>query len=298
MLKSTHTVQRLYIFAFCLLGVAACHHSDSKKQANGPVTNESQTRNTISSQNEDALVCAFFGLDNALPLRANALAMGAFGKDGMPLNFKDEMDPDTLDADDFLVIDGAGGQHVPIAATLRPADEAGENRTVLLIGEFGNNGSNPPVEIRIVGDLHTKAKNEHASAPSKARNLKNTSTRKIIPLREGPGMFFAQIIKGNLAEETEDNVQVVQVAWQGGITPTDPNIAEKDLFRFYTVYTSHDGELAPLTPKSISDINDGDNYHQLLVETQLPIVKVTMAAGVVKDPNGDPNPPTEVLLEH
>ena len=38
---------------------------------------------------------------------------------------------------------------------MAPANENGENRTVLLLGEFGTAVSNPPVEVRIVGDLFT-----------------------------------------------------------------------------------------------------------------------------------------------
>ncbi|MEO1618217.1 MAG: hypothetical protein AAFV88_20350 [Planctomycetota bacterium] len=169
---------------------------------------------------------------------------------------------------------------------------------MLLIGEFGTGGSNPPVEVKIVGDLQTKAKHEDASAPSIARNLKNASTKNVIPLDEGPRMFFAQIVKGDLAEQSDDNSQVVQVAWQGGITPVDKKIAEEDLFQFYTVYVEDDDQVTPLTPESIADINDNDNYHQLLVETQLPIVQVSMPAGIVKDPNGDSNPETQVMLEY
>ena len=48
-----------------------------------------------------------------------------------------------------------GDIHIPICVFLAPANENGENRTVLLIGEFGTAINNPPVEIRIVGDLFT-----------------------------------------------------------------------------------------------------------------------------------------------
>lgn len=44
----------------------------------------------------------------------------------------------------------------------------------------------------------------------------------------------------------------------------------------------------------MADVNDNDNFHQLEVDTTYPIVKVSIPAGVVKDPNGDPNPDTEV----
>ncbi len=299
MQTSKHPVYKLLItFAASLVGLGGCHSADSQKTDEAPATRKTETANNVTSENDDVIDCAFFGLDNGLPRRVNAVVRGAYGKDGMPLNFLDEIDASTLDAEDFLVTNREREKHVPIGAILMPADEEGENRTVLLIGEFGTGGSNPPVEVTIVGDLQTKAKHEDASAPSNARNLKNASTKNVIPLSEGPRMFFAQIVKGDLAEQSADNSQVVQVAWQGGITPVDKKVAEKDLFQFYTVYVEDDDKVIPLTPKSIADINDNDNYHQLLVETQAPIVKVSMPVGIVKDPNGDSNPETQVVLEY
>lgn len=248
----------------------------------------------VSRQDDPPIVCAFFGLDNELPLRANLLVRGAFGKDGMPVSFRDEIDASTLDASDFLVIDRQGNKHTPIGVTLRPADEEGENRTVLLIGEFGDAETNPPIEVQIVGELRTVKKRSEASAPSVARDLKGAATKNIIPLDAGPKMFFAQIITGDLAEPQSKTGQVVQVAWEGGITPFDTSVAEKDLFQFYKVYVDRSGELISLTPSLIADVNDNDNFHQLLVDSNHRIIKVTIQADVVKDPNGDPNPATEV----
>lgn len=101
------------------------------------------------------LVSAFFGLDNAMPFQANLLCPGALGMDGMPVNFKYPIDASTLSASDFEVVDSLGNIHIPMCAVLAPANEDGENRTVLLIGEFGNAATSPPVEVRVVGDLFT-----------------------------------------------------------------------------------------------------------------------------------------------
>ena len=111
-------------------------------------------------------------------------------------------------------------------------------------------------------------------------------------------MFFAQILEGDLAERSSRNSQVVQVAWEGGVTPVDEKLSEEDLCRFYKVYVDKNGKLVPLTPKSIADINDNDNYHQLSVDSSYPIVKVSMPANVVKDPNGDPNPDADVMVSY
>ena len=103
--------------------------------------------------NQDALVSAFFGLDNALP----SLLCNQLGNllDGMPVNFKFPLDAATLSESDFEVLDNLGNKYIPMCALLAPANENGENRTVLLLGEFGTAVTNPPVEVRVVGDLFT-----------------------------------------------------------------------------------------------------------------------------------------------
>ena len=107
----------------------------------------------ISAKSQDTLVSAFFGLDNGLP----SLLCNQFGSllDGMPVNFKFPLDASSLSETDFEVVDSLGNIHIPMCAVLAPANENSENRTVLLIGEFGTAITNPPVEVRVVGDLFT-----------------------------------------------------------------------------------------------------------------------------------------------
>ena len=56
-------------------------------------------------------------------------------------------------------------------AVLSPANENGENRTVLLLGEFGTAVTNPPAEVRVV-DLFTIDTLPEESAYSQIINLK------------------------------------------------------------------------------------------------------------------------------
>ena len=108
----------------------------------------------IVEERQDTLVSAFFGLDNALPslLLCNQ-QVGLL--DGMPVNFKFPLDASSLSETDFEVLDSLGNIHTPMCVSLAPANENGENRTVLLLGEFGTAITNPPVEVRVVGDLFT-----------------------------------------------------------------------------------------------------------------------------------------------
>jgi len=240
---------------------------------------------------QDAIVSAFFGLDNALP----GLLCNQPGSllDGMPVNFKFPLDVSSLSETDFEVLDRLGNIYTPNCVSLAPANENGENRTVLLLGEFGNTATNPPVEVKVVGDLFTIDAISGESTCSEIINLKGITTTNVIPLDDGPNLFFAQIIDGNL-NECNSGTQTIQVAWNGGITPYISGDTESDLFQYYVGYSYSSGVLIPHIPISIADINDNDNFHQLCFSTTDEIVKISMMANTVEDPNQDPNLYSEI----
>ena len=167
-------------------------------------------------KSQDTLVSAFFGLDNALP----GLLCNQPGSllDGMPVNFQFPLDASSLSETDFEVLDELGNVHAPICALLAPANENGENRTVLLLGEFGTAVSNPPVEVRIAGELFTAETFSGESACSEVINLNGMTTTNVVPLADGPSLFFAQKMEGDL-NECDSGTQTIQVAWDGGVTP-------------------------------------------------------------------------------
>ena len=240
---------------------------------------------------QDTLVSAFFGLDNALP----SLLCNQPGSllDGMPVNFRFPLDSSSLSGTDFEVVDSAGNIHIPMCAVLAPANENGENRTVLLLGEFGTAVTNPPVEVRVVGDLFTIDTLSGESVCSAIINLNGITTTNVIPLANGPSLFFAQRIDGNL-NECNSGTQTIQVAWDGGITPYISGDIESDLFQYYIGYSDSSGVLIPHIPISIADIDDNDNFHQLCFSTSDEIVKISMMANTVEDPNHDPNLYSEI----
>jgi len=245
----------------------------------------------LNAKSQDTLVSAFFGLDNALP----GLMCNQPGSllDGMPVNFRFPLDPSSLAETDFEVVDSLGNTHTPGCVFLAPADEDGENRTVLLLGEFGTASTNPPVEVRIVGDLLTAETFSGESACSEIINLNGLATTNVVPLDAGPSLFFAQRIEGNLNECTS-GTQTIQVAWNGGVTPYIDGDAESDLFQYYVGYSDSAGDLIPHVPISIADIEDNDNFHQLCFATSDEIVQVSMVANTVEDPNHDPNAYSEI----
>lgn len=65
------------------------------------------------------------------------------GQDGVPVVFSAEVDPMTVDPAAFVVRLSDGSVVVPEQAVLAPASEADENRTILLIGNFGAPGECP-----------------------------------------------------------------------------------------------------------------------------------------------------------
>ncbi len=69
---------------------------------------------------------------------------------------------------------------------------------------------------------------------------------------------------------------------------------ESDLFQYYVGYSDSSGVLIPHVPISIADINDNDNFHQLCFSTSDEIVKISMMALTVEDPNHDPNLYSEI----
>ena len=126
---------------------------------------------------------AFFGLDNALPSLLLCNQQGGL-IDGMPVNFKFPLDASSLSETDFEVLD-LGNIHTPMCVSLAPANENGENRTVLLLGEFGTAVTNPPVEVRVVGDLFTIDTFSGEFVCSEIINLNGITTTNVIPLTDG-----------------------------------------------------------------------------------------------------------------
>ena len=104
-------------------------------------------------KNHPRILSIYHGLD-PLPPRATRLCglPPAANQDGMPVVFSVQVDGDTISASAFAVETSSGEIVTPLCATLRPALEPLEQRTVLLIGEFSPADA-LPVSVEIVGQL-------------------------------------------------------------------------------------------------------------------------------------------------
>jgi len=264
---------------------------DTTESANLPREIDGQTAELFS---------AFFGLDDSLPFVANRICLGGWGKDGMPVIFSTEIDHTTMQAGDFTVIKQSGAKGTVHCVSLLPATDAGELRTALLIGEFGDASEDPPARVEITG---------HLFSIDRSLDFKGAGIG-VIPLEDGPALAMAELVnpeaedaglglgetKGSLCP-IEGVEQAVRAVWQGGVTleSGEPaGAAERELYRVRV--RAEDGEERELAPIALADNTDPDNNHILCLDTPDEVVSVSFPGEVFTDPNNDLNPPTSVML--
>ena len=248
------------------------------------------------------LLSAFYGLDDALPLLARFLVCrGSLGSDGMPVIFSREIDIKTMQAGDFHVVleDGSSGEIVCV--TPAPATDSGEFRTILLIGDFGS-ADNQAASVEIRGNLLSK---------DQRFNFRDRQVR-VTRLEDGPSLVLAEIVPpddwelgkratrfpfGGGSGCPDSTRQVLRVVWSGGITKPgggEVNDVERSAYR---VLVKDNGDvLTETSPIAIGDLGDGDNNHELCLDTEAPAVRVTFPAELVTDPREDLNPSTQVTV--
>ena len=242
---------------------------------------------------------AFFGLDNRLP-GINRICQGAAGQDGMPVVLSHTVDAATLEPGDFRIVTRSGAERSPICSNLGPASDAGEHRTVLLIGEFGDAPNDPPVQVLVVDDLFSDG------AAGDRVNFHGTQTH-VTPLDAGPSLVLAEVVpedgwsrpatdRGSSCPEGV--LQVVRATWAGGVRlPTGGELGDAERALYRVTVERPDGSRDELVPAALADLGDRDNNHLLCLDTSAPAVSVSFPAGHLVDPNRDLNPDTHVAVE-
>ena len=250
----------------------------------------------VENVREAKLLTSFFGLDNALPIRALMLYPLAVGKDGMPLVFSQEINPTTLDNTDFKIVTENGDILDVEFVTLKPANEEFELRTVLLIGEFGNFPDSPPKSVEIVGDLFSRS----------GKNYKGQKVE-VISLDQGPVLSYAEyftfddeypyISKGGGCDcERGTTETVVRTVWAGGVRALNGQELGKNELTAFEIMVVNGRDTVLTHPFAIADVNDNDNNIDLcLKEKGLPLM-VKVDEGIAIDPRNDPNPKTEITI--
>lgn len=256
---------------------------------------------TSSAAAEDAvaepgrILSAFFGLDDSRRLRVRTLAAcrGASGGDGMPVILSHEIDERTLDPEDFRVTTRSGAVGDVACVTLKPADEPGEKRTVLVIGDYGA-ADDQPATVEIVGDLISLDRRVNFSG----------AQAEVIPLEAGPTMILAEAVPlpdwtlGGRGDCPRSGVKgVVRATWVGGVTkPGGDEIDALEMQLYRVTVRLTDGAVETVAPLAVGDLNDNDNNHELCLGVDGAPLSVSFPAGALTDPNEDLNPDTEVQV--
>ena len=248
----------------------------------------------INKTREPRLLTAFFGLDNGLTQRSRLIYKNAPGQDGMPLVFSHELDPKTLEGADFAVTTKDGNVHLVEAASLLPANEEFELRTVLLIGEYGNHPDNPPVSVEVVGDLTART----------GQNFKGKSIE-VIPLPEGPVLSYAEyftfdedypyIESGNGCDcPKEETRTVVKAVWSGGVRALNGDELGENEKDNFIVTMVNGSDTLKVTPFQLADLGDNDNNIDLCLSHEGIPILVQVNENIAIDPNDDKNPETQI----
>lgn len=243
----------------------------------------------IDSKREAKVLSAFFGLDNALPARAALISPKAPGKDGMPIIFSHELDPATLDESDFKIKTAKGNYFKVEVASFRPAIEAFELRTVLLIGDYGNHPDDEPIEVEIIGDLLTRS----------GQNFKGQK-KNVTPLEKGPFISYAEYFKideaypyvseGNGCDCPKDKTNlVVRTVWAGGVRALNGEELGDNEINNFKVFLQKGKDTLEIQPFKIADIGDNDNNIDLCIKEEGTPFSVSVKANTAIDPRDDPN---------
>jgi hypothetical protein len=263
------------------------------------------------------VLAAYFG-DSVLANQARLLCpppTTAAGFGGMPIVFRSQIDagagfagnPLSLDPAHFRVrVRGTPGWTTPLCATLLPAVDPTEQRTVLLTGEFGSGGFERPVAIRIVGDVLT----------TDGASLKGLITFDVAGTDTGPELVLAERFTpgdGLIATSSPDDgtqdafcptdgtAAVVKLTFSGGVSgPNDAPLQDDPvaMAAIQAVATGPSGRRFVLNPFALRDV-DNDNHLDACFAPfgNLELRQVAVDSGVFFGPQNGANRSAAVPIE-
>ena len=235
---------------------------------------------------QSKILSAYYGLD-ALPAATNRICpIAVEGEDGMPVVFSVQIDGDSVMANAFQVQTASGEMVTPLCATLSPAVELLEQRTVLLAGPFGTPTA-PPLAVEVVGALEDMD----------GQSLQGERFTDITPLEAGPTLVLAERFEvdapGLVGECPTATQQVLQITWQGGVSgPMGSPLGEPQ--RLGISVRLQDGQT--VTPIALAD-DDPDNHVLVCLDAATAAASVTAAPGLFHDPGDDSNPETRIDVD-
>ena len=244
----------------------------------------SAQENEKDSEKQLRILSAYHGLDPLPALATRLCGMAPVSdQDGMPITFSVQINSATISPTAFAVETSSGEIVTPLCATLRPALEPLERRTVLLIGPFSQ-GDSLPVNVEIVEQLEDVDGN----------SLVGLKVEKVTPLAAGPSLVLAERFAANTSgldgECPLDTVQAVQLTWEGGVTgPQGADLAEAQRTAITVLLDNGDS----VHPHTLAD-DDPDNHVIACMAETSPAVSVSVVAGFFHDPGDDANPETRI----
>jgi len=236
------------------------------------------------SEKQMRILSAYHGLDPLPPLATRLCGMPpAGGQDGMPVTFSVQINSASVSAIAFAVETTSGEIITPLCATLRPATETLEKRTVLLIGAFSVDDA-LPLSVEIVEQLEDVDGN----------SLVGLRSEKVTLLSAGPSLVlaerFASDTEGLEGECPIETAQAVQLTWEGGVTGAQGAALAEAQRTAISVLLSDGDSVHPLI---LAD-DDPDNHVIACLAETSPAVSVSVAAGFFHDPGDDANPETRI----
>lgn len=207
------------------------------------------------------------------------------GDEGIPITFSVPIDSSTVDPSYFVFTTEENETFSPICATLEPAVDPDELHTILVAGNLGS-VDDPPKRVQVVGPLRS----------TNGLTLQGLWWEDITLNTEGPSLvraIFQPCVDG--AGIRGSCIDQIQTIWQGGITARmNQELGRPQLGGFTIV----DNQGNSFNPSAFNDLNDGDNYVELVIPRGVTdIRRVQVAANTVFDPTNNPNPETSANVE-
>jgi hypothetical protein len=242
------------------------------------------------------ILSASWGTDGAV-----GCPNGEQGLDNIPVTFNWFIRRASIRPADFQIVRSDGTVATPTCALQFPPDESDEAQTVNLIGDFGDSVNGPtPVAIRLVGALQGKA-----PGARHWRSIKHLPKVSVEPISGGPFIVDAWTLMPSIYRGDPNRCLVgstfVRVMWSNGLTayPTGEEVGAPVTASYRALYGLPSGKTVAIAPLEVADLHDhessfnADNMHDLCLP-RLPrsakLTGVTIAADLIQDPNGDPNP--------
>ena len=227
------------------------------------------------------ILSAFFGLDSRIP--GFLFGCGLSGpQDGMPIVLDRRIPlPALLDPSVFVVHRASGAESPVGCATLAPANEVEERRTILLVGEFASD-DDPPLGVEIIGTLLT----------DDGVDAEGALIETVVPLAAGPSIVLAEhylvseLPTGGTDECPTDTDHIIKLTWEGGVSgPGGADLDESHRLGTTVEYASGEVRVATL----LADAFDNDNHVEFCMSAPGEPVAITAGSGLYEDPNGDLN---------